>query len=98
MGGDLAPGATVLGALQAARRGIAVTLVGASQAIQSELQRHGDCGQLPITIADAPDTIEMAEAPLAALRRKPRASVRIAARLVASGEASAMFSAGHTGA
>src|SRR5207344_2814936 len=38
------------------------------------------------------------EAPLAALRRKPRASVRVAAELVARGEAGAFFSAGHTGA
>ena len=98
MGGDLAPGAPVLGALQAARRGIAVTLVGASQAIHAELQRHADWEQLPITVVDAPDTIEMSEAPLAALRRKPHASVRVAARLAASGQASAIFSAGHTGA
>ena len=98
MGGDLAPGAPVLGALQAARRGIAVTLVGASQAIHAELHRHADWEHLPITVADAPDTIEMSEAPLAALRRKPHASVRVAARLAASGQASAIFSAGHTGA
>ena len=40
----------------------------------------------------------MAEAPAAALRRKPRASIRVAADLVARGEAAALFSAGHTGA
>ena len=40
----------------------------------------------------------MAEAPAAALRRKPRASIRVAAELVARGEAAALFSAGHTGA
>src|SRR5205085_3822060 len=38
------------------------------------------------------------ESPAAALRRKPRASIRIAAELVARGEAAALFSAGHTGA
>jgi glycerol-3-phosphate acyltransferase PlsX len=40
----------------------------------------------------------MAEAPTAALRRKPTASIRVAADAVARGEASALFSAGHTGA
>jgi glycerol-3-phosphate acyltransferase PlsX len=40
----------------------------------------------------------MAESPAAALRRKPAASIRRAAALVASGEAAALFSAGHTGA
>jgi glycerol-3-phosphate acyltransferase PlsX len=98
MGGDLAPGSTVLGAVQAARRGIAVTLVGSREAIQTELNRHADWSQLPIQVADAPDTIQMSEAPLAALRRKPGASVRVAANLAASGQANALFSAGHTGA
>ena len=40
----------------------------------------------------------MAESPAAALRRKPSASIRVAAELVARGEAAALFSAGHTGA
>src|SRR5947209_451999 len=40
----------------------------------------------------------MDEAPARALRRKPGATIRIAAELVARGEAAALFSAGHTGA
>ena len=40
----------------------------------------------------------MNEPPLAALRRKPLASIRVAADLVARGDAHALFSAGHTGA
>jgi glycerol-3-phosphate acyltransferase PlsX len=40
----------------------------------------------------------MDEAPLAALRRKPRASVKVAADAVVRGEADALYSAGHTGA
>jgi glycerol-3-phosphate acyltransferase PlsX len=40
----------------------------------------------------------MHEAPTAALRRKPQASIKVAADLVATGEAAALFSAGHTGA
>jgi glycerol-3-phosphate acyltransferase PlsX len=40
----------------------------------------------------------MDESPAAALRRKPGASIRVAAELVQRGEASALVSAGHTGA
>jgi glycerol-3-phosphate acyltransferase PlsX len=40
----------------------------------------------------------MSEAPAAALRRKRRASIRVAAECVARGEAVALVSAGHTGA
>ena len=40
----------------------------------------------------------MDESPSAALRRKPGASIRIAAEAVARGEAAGLFSAGHTGA
>jgi glycerol-3-phosphate acyltransferase PlsX len=40
----------------------------------------------------------MDEPPLAALRRKPAASVRVAADVVARGDAHGLFSAGHTGA
>ena len=38
------------------------------------------------------------EPPMAALRRKPRASIRVAAEAVRDGRADALFSAGHTGA
>jgi glycerol-3-phosphate acyltransferase PlsX len=40
----------------------------------------------------------MAESAASALRRKPRASIRIAAEAVRDGRAHALFSAGHTGA
>ncbi len=40
----------------------------------------------------------MDEAPLQALRRKPKASIKVAADDVAAGRANALYSAGHTGA
>jgi glycerol-3-phosphate acyltransferase PlsX len=40
----------------------------------------------------------MDESPIQAHRRKPESSVRVAAAIVARGEADALFSAGHTGA
>jgi glycerol-3-phosphate acyltransferase PlsX len=99
MGGDLAPRAVVLGAVQAARRaGVAVILVGPADRLRAELARARDLADLPITVVDAPDAVAMHESPLLALRRKPRASIKVAARLVADGRAAALFSAGHTGA
>jgi phosphate acyltransferase len=42
--------------------------------------------------------VAMDESPSAALRRKPGASIKVAAELVARGDAAALFSAGNTGA
>jgi glycerol-3-phosphate acyltransferase PlsX len=99
MGGDLAPGAVVAGALQAAsRRNVSVLLTGPSATLREHVDQLGGSAGLPLTIVDAPQSVGMDEAPLAAHRRKPGSSVRVAAGLVAKGEAGAFFSAGHTGA
>ena len=44
------------------------------------------------------DAVAMDERPAAGLRRKPAASVKVAAETVARGDTAAFFSAGHTGA
>src|SRR5260221_10634948 len=99
MGGDEAPRNIVDGALAAVRHfDLGVLLVGAAPAIQAELDRATDVDGRAVRIIDAPDVVTMEESPAAALRRKPAASIRIAADAVARGEASALFSAGHTGA
>jgi glycerol-3-phosphate acyltransferase PlsX len=98
MGGDDAPAAIVAGAIEASRAGTAIALVGARERLESELSRAGDLAGLPLSIIDAADVVAMDELPLAALRRKPSASVKIAAEAVARGQADALFSAGHTGA
>jgi glycerol-3-phosphate acyltransferase PlsX len=98
MGGDQAPAAVVAGAVQAvARPNLEVALVGPEATVRAELARHGATPP-GISVVDAPDVIAMDESPLAALRRKPRASVKVAAELVAAGHAGAVFTAGHTGA
>ena len=98
MGGDHAPAAIVDGAVAAARHlDIQISLVGAPDAVAQALDAHADWHDLRVAIVDAPDVIAMTESP-AAVRRKPRASVAVAARLVARHEADALFSAGHTGA
>jgi glycerol-3-phosphate acyltransferase PlsX len=99
MGGDHAPARIVDGAIAAVRhQGIGVDLVGRTEAIRDELARHPDADALDIRVIDAPDVIGMSESPALALRRKPRASIRVAAEHVAAGHAAALVTAGHTGA
>jgi glycerol-3-phosphate acyltransferase PlsX len=94
MGGDNAPTETVAGAVEAARRGVDVVLVGHYDILQAELANH----ERRLPIVDAPDVIEMGEDPARALRDKPGASITVAAKLVAEGAADGMVSAGSTGA
>jgi glycerol-3-phosphate acyltransferase PlsX len=105
MGGDFAAAPIVDGALAATRHfDLGVALVGVKEVLDRELHRHvhdadhGDIDPARVRLVEADDVVTMAESPSAALRRKPRASIRVAAELVARGEAAALFSAGHTGA
>src|SRR5262245_60740609 len=102
MGGDFAPANVVYGALAAARHlDLGVALVGPAAALEAEVARHtaeSFVDRDRIRIVDAADVVGMDESPMAALRRKPGASIRVAADLVARGEAAALCSAGHTGA
>ena len=99
MGGDDGPGRIVDGAIVAARHlQIGLLLVGDRGTIERELARHPGAGSLDVRILDTPEAIGMEESAAAALRRKPRAAIRLAAEAVKRGEAAAFFSAGHTGA
>jgi glycerol-3-phosphate acyltransferase PlsX len=99
MGGDEAPASIIDGALVAARHlQVGLLLVGRRDLIERQLSRHPRVSWLDIHIQDTSERIEMEEAAAAALRRKPRASIRVATDAVADGRAQALFSAGHTGA
>ena len=102
MGGDAGPSVIVDGALVAARHlQVGLLLVGDAAAIEAELARHPVASlfrRIDVQIIDAPERVEMGESPAMALRRKPRASIRVAADAVKGGRADALFSAGHTGA
>jgi glycerol-3-phosphate acyltransferase PlsX len=89
MGGDRAPEEIVEGARQAAAMGIPVLLVG-------DPDRLGDVGDLPIEVAT--EVIGMHEDPAQSVRRKKNSSLVRAAEAVRDGRASAMVSAGNTGA
>jgi glycerol-3-phosphate acyltransferase PlsX len=99
MGGDHAPAALVEGAVAAARHlDVKVALVGATSLIRQALASHDDWQGIGVEIVEAPDVVRMDEPPAATLRRKPGASIRVAAELVSRREAVGLFSAGHTGA
>jgi phosphate acyltransferase len=102
MGGDAGPSVIVDGALVAARHlQVGLLLVGDGAAIEAELARHPVASlfrRIDVRIIDAPDYVGMSESPALALRRKPRASIKVAADAVREGQADALFSAGHTGA
>jgi len=99
MGGDHAPRVIVDGAVAAARHlDVRLLLVGPTALLEAALEAHRDWRALGIEIVDAPDVVAMGDPPAASLRRKPRASIRVAADLVAGRQAAALFSAGNTGA
>ena len=98
MGGDNAPGETVLGAIQAAREySMGVYLVGREEAIRAELAKHDTLG-LDLPIVNADEVIEMDEHPANAVRNKKRASMTLALELVRDGAAVGAVSAGNSGA
>src|SRR5919108_591369 len=76
MGGDHAPSAVVEGAVAAARHlDVRVALVGRAALVRDALSAYHDGTRLPNDVVDAPDVIDMTDAPGSALRRKPRASI-----------------------
>jgi glycerol-3-phosphate acyltransferase PlsX len=98
MGGDHAPGAIVQGAINAARKGLPVVLVGPEARVREELARHHAGQALPLELVDAPEVVEMDDHPGQAMRRKKRNSIRVCFELVKEGRAAAMVSAGNSGA
>jgi glycerol-3-phosphate acyltransferase PlsX len=99
MGGDFAPRETVAGAVQAAQElpDTTLVLVGQPGIVADELARHDTRG-LALEIAEATDVIRMEEAPAAAVRGKPGASIVVATEMVKRGEVDALATVGHTGA
>ena len=94
MGGDLAPGEIVAGALQAADDlGVRVLLVGREDAVAPLVPSTA----VGAEVVPASDVIEMHDAP-ASVRTKKDASIVQSAQLVRDGKADAMVSAGNTGA
>ncbi len=97
-GGDHAPDEIVKGcALALDKVDDDIILVGDEKKI-AELLAKENVPEGRITIRHASEKIEMAEAPVEAVRRKKDSSLVVALNLVKSGEADAFISAGNTGA
>lgn len=99
MGCDAGPGEVVRGAAQLTLEAphVHALLVGDRAQIQEVLSTVRYTAER-VAVQHAPQFVGQDEAPGPALDRKPDASVLVAARLVASGEADAAVSAGNTGA
>lgn len=99
MGGDLAPEETVRGAALAARElGMEIVLVGDERRIEPVLSACEAEGLL-LSVVHASEVVPINEHhPVEALRKMRDASVLVATDLVVRGEASAVVSAGNTGA
>ena len=99
MGGDNAPAAPVLGAVEAVkeRSDIKVFLVGQEDVIKEELAKY-TYPEEQIEVVHAPEVIEMAEPPVEAIRKKKQSSIVVGMNMVKQKEADAFVSAGSSGA
>lgn len=98
MGGDGAPQAIVRGAFEAVTEsGISVHLVGPQKRLRRELGRFRF---LPsgLELVDAPEVVGMNDPAISVLRGKKRSSLNVCAELVRARRATAMVTAGNTGA
>lgn len=98
MGGDRAPRAPVEGGLRAARElRIPVALVGKVDEVRAVVDGLGGA-PAGLSFVEAPDAIGMGEHAVAAVRQHPGNSITVALEQVREGRASAMVSAGNSGA
>jgi phosphate acyltransferase len=100
MGGDFGPPNIVAGAVMALEEYPHIDqlyLVGDTPRIEKELKHHR-CNDRRIEIVHATQVVEMSDSAIDAVRRKKDSSVSRAVDLVKKGDASAIVTAGHTGA
>ena len=100
MGGDNAPLAPVMGAVDAAKDfGAQITLVGREEQIRSVLQENGiDTLPAGITIVHAEEVVDMHDDPANVVRKKKDSSMISGLRMLSEGQGDAFISAGSTGA
>ncbi|MBN2180778.1 MAG: phosphate acyltransferase PlsX [Sedimentisphaerales bacterium] len=100
MGGDNAPGEIIAGALESIdllTENDELILVGPEDTIKTHLPSRLS-GKAKISIVHAPDIITMGETPIESLRKKPKSSIAVIAKLAKRDQADAVISAGNTGA
>ena len=100
MGGDLAPEAPVVGALNAVKEyGSQIILVGRGGEILDVLRKHG-YDDLPkgVQIVNADDVVDMHDDPGKVIHKRKNSSMVIGLKMLADGDGDAFISAGSTGA
>jgi len=98
MGGDGTPQIRIQGALDAvADYGLPVFLVGPIKRLRREMGRFRSVPS-GLELVDASDVVGMQDPPVTVLRGKKNSSLSVCAELVRNGRASAMVTAGNTGA
>jgi len=100
MGGDYAPEAPVLGAIDAAKAyGAQITLVGRGEEILEVLKKNG-IANLPegLEICHADDVVDMHDDPAKIHHSRKNSSMVVGLKMLAEGKGEAFVSAGSTGA
>ena len=100
MGGDDAPEQIVAGALESIEslaEDDELILVGPEETVSAHLPPAGSHRGV-IRIVNAPDVIGMDAVPIESLRKMPKSSIAVLAKLAKRGQADAVTSAGNTGA
>ncbi len=100
MGGDFAPNAPLLGAVEAAKMyHVPIMLVGKEEAIRRAMAEE-KIENLPegVEIFNADDVVDMHDDPANVIRKKPNSSMVVGLHQLADGNGDAFISAGSTGA
>ena len=100
MGGDLAPEAPVLGAIDAVKEyGAQITLVGRGEEILEVLKKNG-IDNLPagMEVCHAEDVVDMHDDPGKVIHKRKNSSMVVGLRMLSEGKGDAFVSAGSTGA
>ncbi len=98
MGGDFAPREVFLGAIRAFEKGVPVTLFGNEAQLRDLIQRYASSAQALPPIVYTQDDIGMGDEPVSAVLRKKSSSIVQGVKSLKTGQCSAFFSAGNTGA
>ena len=100
MGGDNAPDEIISGVLESVEqldKDDELILVGSEEIIEAQLHSL-KLRKDAVSVVHAPDIIDMDEVPIETLRKKPKSSIAVLAKLAKRGQTDAVISAGNTGA
>lgn len=100
MGGDFAPGETLVGAIEALKEvdaGVEILLIG-DQAVAEKALKEAGVDSSSFGLVHTSQIIEMGEHPTKALQQKPDASITVGFKLLSEQKIDAFASAGNSGA